>query len=66
MTLITFVIFQKFTLSYLEDPYRTNGIQLAQEWEKKDEKHPVPTEIELLKFIRRPDSGRRRAKGLTN
>ena len=30
-----------------------------------DEKHPVPTEIELLKFIRRPDSGRRRAKGLS-
>jgi hypothetical protein len=29
-----------------------------------DEKHPVPTEIELLKFIRRPDSGRRRLKGL--
>jgi hypothetical protein len=29
-----------------------------------DEKHPVPTEIELLKFIRRPESGRRRAKGL--
>jgi len=31
LTLITFVNIQKFTLSYLEDPYRTNGIQLAEE-----------------------------------
>ena len=66
--LITFVIFQKFTLSYFEDPYHTNDSQLAQEWVKNKKwmkKHPIPTEIELLKFIRRPDSGCRSAKGLT-
>ena len=56
------MLFSKITISYFEDPYRTNDSQLAQEprefW--MDEKLSLAKEMQQLEFIRRPHSGRRR------